>query len=109
MKIKEISENFILFDNGNMIACSHEQDCCEHNYADFEQLDDIARNYDYKENLIFEEVEDAGFRFGDRPERMFFVPCYSIQDGYYSSDIDVYYNHEMVLNSSCEMVDSWKP
>lgn len=29
MKIKEVNENMILFDNGNSITFDHEQDCCE--------------------------------------------------------------------------------
>ena len=42
MKIKEVNTNYILFDNGSRITFDHEQDCCETNYADFEQLEDLA-------------------------------------------------------------------
>lgn len=107
MKIKEVTSESITFDNGNKITFHHERDCCERNYADFEQLDDLARNYDYDENLMFESVENAGFRFGSHPNRMFFVPCYSEQNGYYSTDIDIYYNGEQVLNFGCEGVFDW--
>ncbi len=102
MKIKEITDAAIIFDNGNRITFEHEPDCCEFNYADFEQLDDLARNYDYKEQLTFEGVENAGFRFGDHPQRMFFVPCYSWQNGFYSTDICICYNGEIVLEFDCE-------
>lgn len=51
MRIKKITEEAIIFDNGNTIAYDHEQDCCEMNYADFDQLDDLARNYDFKEDF----------------------------------------------------------
>ena len=44
----------------------------------------------------------AGFRFGDN-QAMFFVPCYSEQNGYYSSDVDIYYNGNAVLNVEAEM------
>ena len=75
MKIVEITTEHIKFDNGKKITFDHYQDCCEWNYADFEQLDDLARNYNFnKATLRFEFVGDSGFRFGDE-RRMFFVPC----------------------------------
>ncbi len=83
MKIKEIDFEHILFDNGSKITFDHDQNCCEWNYADFEQLKDtVAMDIDFDENLIFEGVDEAGFRFGNK-ENMFFVPCYSEQNGYY--------------------------
>lgn len=104
MKIKKITNEAITFDNGNTITYQHEQQCCEWNYADFEQLDDLARAYNFSENLKFEAVENAGFRFGDYPNRMFFVPCYSEQNGFYSLDLDIYYNNKKVLVFECEEV-----
>ena len=103
MKIKTINEDVIIFDNGNIITFGHEQDCCEENYADFQQIDDIARNWKFDENLDFEAVEGFGFRFGNLPNKMVFVPCYSDQNGYYSSDIDIYYNGELKLHFEAEM------
>ena len=97
MKIKDINEERILFDNGNIITYNHEQDCCECNYADFLQIDDIARSWDFDENLDFEAVEEVGFRFGNLPNKMVFVPCYSEQNGYQSSDIEIYYNDSQEL------------
>lgn len=103
MKIKTINEDMIIFDNGNIITFGHEQDCCEDNYADFPQIDDIARNWKFDENLDFEPVEGFGFKFGNLPNKMVFVPCYSDQNGYYSSDIDIYYNFELKLHFEAEM------
>lgn len=114
MKIKEVNENMILFDNGNSITFDHEQDCCEWNYADFEQLDDIAKATEFERPLEFQACEGQGFLFGNRPGKMFFVPCYSCQNGYYASDVDIYYNdvgirHKcgLVLNLNCEWVDDY--
>ena len=102
MKIRYVTDDHILFDNGNTITFDHDQDCCENNYADFMQLDDEARAYDYDEkNMRFEAVEGSGFRFGDN-RRMFFVPCYSDQDGYYSDKIEIHYKTK-VLDFSAEL------
>lgn len=102
MKISKVTVEAIIFDNGNEITFDHCPDCCEYNYADFEQIEDMALDYEFDENLIFEAVEDAGFRFGDKG-MMFFIPCYSEQSGYYSSDIQIYYNQRQVLDFDAKM------
>lgn len=104
MKIKDINGARILFDNGNEITFDHYPDCCESNYADFEQLDDIAKNANFAPGLDFEAVNGSGFRFGNRPNNMHFVPCYSEQNGYYSEDIDIYYNGNKVLSFDAKFV-----
>ena len=102
MRIKEVNENMILFDNGNSITFDHEQDCCEQNYADFEQLDDIAKATEFDPGLEFQACEGQGFLFGNRPGKMFFVPCYSCQNGYYSTDVNIYYTGELATHLNCQ-------
>lgn len=97
MRISKVTSNAIIFDNGNEITFDHLQGCCEQNYADFNQIEEMAFNYDFNEDLQFESVKRAGFRFGDR-NMMFFIPCYSEQNGYYSSDIQIYYNGMEMLD-----------
>lgn len=105
MKILKITECSIEFDNGKEITFEHDQECCEINYADFEQLDSLARDVDFSEPLVFEEC-DYGFRFGNPPINMFFVPCYSMQNGYYSSLLDIWYGGKEVINGlECPVVD----
>ena len=103
MKIHKVTYHAIQFDNGKAIEFEHCAECYERNYADFQQViennSDIL-DYDFEENLIFEKC-DNGFRFGDS-KRMFFVPCYSEQDGYYSTDVDIYYDGNHVLNTDCD-------
>lgn len=101
-KIKTINYEKIEFSDGSKITFDHNDECCERNYADFEQLDDIARNTEFDtNNMLFEAVPESGFRFGNT-NKMFFIPCYSVQSGYYTTDIDIYYNEEKVLSFSCE-------
>ena len=102
MRITKVSSDGILFDTGDNITCDHEQNCCEHNDADFMQLDDIARNTEFKKPLTFEFVDGSGFRFGNK-NKMFFVPCYSEQNGYYSSAIDILFNDRIVSQGYCEI------
>lgn len=103
MKIVKVDEDGIYFDNGKAITYWHNQDCCEYNYADFNQIDDLALKTEFDEDLKFEGIDEAGFRFGNE-NKMFFIPCYSEQNGYYSSDIEIYYNDIEVLNVECREV-----
>lgn len=98
MKILRITEEAIEFNNGTAITYFHEQDCCERNYADFQQIEDLAYGVEFDENLVFEAVPEYGFRFGSKGTPMFFIPCYSYQNGYYSSDISIYYCDRCVIN-----------
>jgi len=104
MKIKVITDEYIEFDNGSKITFDHEQDCCEYNYADFSQLEDTGiEQENFTEPLQF-EVTETGFRFGN-PGKMYYVPCYSSQNGYYTTEVDIYYNGECVCNTSGEWID----
>lgn len=103
--ITKVTDEAIVFGNGSTITFDHCPDCCEWNYADFSQLEDLAKKTTFDFPLVFERVEGAGFRFGNYPQKMFFVPCYSEQNGYYSDDIDIYFNGNRVLNFGCEFVE----
>lgn len=105
MRIKSVDETGIEFDNGKKIIDHHVSNCCENNYADFEQIEEQALSADFYENLIFESVL-GGFRFGSIGTHMFFIPCYSEQNGYYSSDIDIHYDGKWVLNTNCEEINT---
>lgn len=106
MKIKSIDHQSITFTDGQTITHEHDQDCCETNYADFSNAKDEIGDYDFESPLLFEAVKDYGFRFGDS-RTMFSIPCYSCQNGYYSSDVDILYNGKKVLNVYCQVDDSW--
>lgn len=115
MRIKEVNEERIIFDNGNFIWYDHDQDCCEWNYADFSILDknNVYYDYDFNEKLDFEFIEEEGFRFGSEG-KWIFIPCYSEQNGYYTIMIDIYYhshqktreeNERPVLSGCCNFRD----
>lgn len=92
MYISKITEDKIEFNNGNYISYDHEPECCECNYADFLYLrhEGLEWQVQFDENLTFEPVPDYGFRFGN-PGKMYFVPCYSEQNGCYTVDLTIIY------------------
>jgi hypothetical protein len=105
-KIITAEENLLKFSDGTTIQGIHYPDCCEDNYAKFDDLDDIAMATDFDtKSLVIEVVEGSGIRIGNQPSKMFFVPCYSDQNGYYSSDLDIYINGiEWAHIEDCEMI-----
>lgn len=102
MKIKEINEKNIIFDNGYKLEYYHEQDCCEMVYADFEVLKSYNVSTKTGKNIKIEEidfseslreiavgVEKMGFNMISKIGEKFFIPCYNDQNGYYSSDLEL--------------------
>lgn len=106
MKIVEVTDEHIKFDNDNKITFQHERDCCEWNYADFSVINPNVINFDadFPEELEFKFVNGAGFLFGCEDIGWIFVPCYSDQNGYYSTEIEIWYNNKCVLSGLCEEV-----
>lgn len=115
MKIKEITEEKIIFDNGTEISYYHDQKTheatiildngteviCRYNdhsgenvYADFNHLKDawksllLGGDHEYPEDIQIEVVKDSGFRFGG-PSGWQFIPCYNHGDEFSSSDLDI--------------------
>lgn len=95
----------IIFDNGNTISFDHEYECCEDNYAVFSVLtkDNVNYDYNFDKDLIFEAVEELGFKFGS-DGRWIFIPCYSEQNGYYTDEIYIYYKGEKVLRFDAQEI-----
>lgn len=101
MKIIEVNSEKIMFDNGSTITCGSEE-CYANNYSDFKQLEELAYDVDFTEPLDF-ELCGYGFRFGNKGRIMFFIPCYSEQNGYYDDRIDVYYNDKLIIEAVGEI------
>jgi len=87
----------------------HSQECCEEVYADFSALNDT----DFKEQMkkikpTFDQVVNSieklsyGFRVMG-----YFIPCYDIQNGYYSSKLELIITCEkekfVIDISDCEL------
>ena len=104
MKIVRVASEGILFTNGKMIYSNHEPECCEVNYADLEQLEVSGYEVEFDEDsMVFEKLDDYGFRFGSVNTPMFFIPCYSDQNGYYDSTVDIWYDGRKVLIADSEI------
>lgn len=98
MEITSYDDEMIQFSDGSSITFDHDQDCCEHNYADFSVLDVFYHGESFTDYhvthdnggfiLVLEGVLIKGCGY----EKRIFIPCYSEQNGYYSDQIDIYIN-----------------
>ncbi len=57
MKIVKITDEEIKFDNGYILCYFHEQDCCEHVYADFEILNTYNLSTKTGKEINIKEIE----------------------------------------------------
>jgi len=97
MRIESWNDEEIRFSDGSTITFGHDQDCCEWNYADFTVLEVFYDGCEFSEYRV-EPCED-GFLLKllcGVIWKAIFIPCYSYQNGYYSSDVDIY------INGDCE-------
>ena len=103
MKITHIGEDVIMFDNGKTLQTFHDQDCCEHVYADFENMQVMgereknyvnARDLDFFEDVLDSVVpiKDLGFYLVTKQGICILVSCYNIQNGYYNTDLTLIYD-----------------
>jgi len=80
--------NGLYFSNGLKIEDYHEQDWCEHVYADWSSLDDTGFENLIFNTIEFEKVEGIGFRING-----YTIHCYDEQNGYYSSNLSLTINY----------------
>ena len=98
MKLIKFDNKGLEFDNGTTISDYHYQECCEHVYADWEQLKDTdVLQHEFKDEIEIEKVENSGFRIEG-----YFIPCYNDQNGYYSGELSLIINYKKEVNlDSC--------
>lgn len=100
MKIKKWDDDYIWFTDGTTISYDHCQDCCECNWADFSVLEVFYQDEEFNDFEVI-PVDDSGFLlslklptpdpwyYAFTPTKKIFIPCYSDQNGYYTSDLTI--------------------
>ena len=105
--ITQITDDRIDLSNKYYIEAIHNQDCCEHNYADFKSLLDTSI-MGVEHNIICFDHWEGGIRIN-----RYAVNCYSEQNGYYSTEITFVLRDSwgdriiLAYEGRCEMDDSY--
>lgn len=122
MKIEKWDDNYIWFTDGTTISYEHDADCCEFNWADFSVLEIFYQDEEFDDFEII-PVDGCGFLLSLKlPKhdkwlfsdyiltKKIFIPCYSDQNGYYSSDLTIIIRgpegKPEYINLDCEWRDS---
>lgn len=117
MKIKDIKENWITFDNGLEMSSYHKSECCEDHYVDFSAM--LGQGYEGQEfseklsemivldekgkvsNDDFSETFESGSKYKkdidytfvkikDLRGNTYTLPIYNSNNGYYSDNVDIH-------------------
>ena len=104
MKIKEIREEMVIFDDGSRLFSDHLQDCCEWHYLDFNMLKDYnispktgkpidiyQQEFDFSNSVPFKRVKGMGIILYDKEENGYLINGYGYNNGYYGDNIDLVY------------------
>jgi hypothetical protein len=89
VKVLSLDSEGIKLEDGYYISSSHETECCEYHWLDFDSLD-----FNEIEDAIFdfskpwfEKVEDYGIRLLPVNMHPIAIPGYGSNNGYYSSNL----------------------
>ena len=91
-KVISVGEDFIEFDNGLYLESYHQNDCCEHHYLYFKDLDidDFkGLEFDLIGEDFFERVEGYGIELKPIVGHPVRIPGYGSNNGYYSSNLSL--------------------
>ena len=115
IKLTKFDDEMIYFSDGSTISYSHYQECCECNYADFSALENYKDLLDWEwDDFTVRPINGTGImltlighnEFGIPIAPGILIPCYSEQNGYYSTDLDILVNRPdskgYELNLECE-------
>lgn len=91
-KIKSLSGNEIVFDDGSRLYSDHDQDCCESHSLDVDgislsEVEDLEFDLDQPLEDLIEKVEDYGIRLKSSNNFPVSIPGYGYNNGYYSSNL----------------------
>jgi hypothetical protein len=90
MKVVEIKDESIVFEDGTKLYSNHDRDCCETHYLDFTHItiDDFdGLEFDLTNDNFFERVEGYGIRLIPVMGLPVSIAGYGYNNGYYSEEL----------------------
>ena len=90
-KIKTITDEKIIFENGDALYSSHDQDCCEKHFLDFSNVKDPEEwkdlEFDLSKHNFFNRLPGYGIELIPTNNFPFRIPGYGYNNGYYSDNL----------------------
>jgi hypothetical protein len=106
LKVVEINDEYILFENNVKLYSEHQADCCETHYLSFEDLtlkDFEELEFDLTEDKFFNRIEDYGIELIPLKGHSVKIPGYGYNNGYYSSNLNLYISDDKGFNKSFDI------
>jgi len=111
VKISKVDDEGIIFTDGSQLGSYHDQDCCEHVYANWEDIKGETPDIWFM-GFSIEGVSGSGLNILLYPNTLnkyiyirLFVPCYNHQNGYYSSNLALIYTSAANITTTVDITD----
>jgi hypothetical protein len=95
LKVIEIANDSIIFENGITLSSYHQDDCCENHYLGFDDitLDDFdGLEFDLSNDNFFRRIDGYGIELMPLKGYTVKIPGYGSNNGYYSSNLSLMIN-----------------
>ena len=92
VKVVKIDNEEVIFSDGTRLVSSHDDDCCESHYLDFNHVDiaDFEElEFDLTNDDFFTRIEDYGIELNPIHGHSIKIPGYGSNNGYYGDNIDL--------------------
>ena len=90
MIVKKVQREGLVFDDGSVLECFHEQSCCEDHYLSFRDLsmeDFEGLEFDLQSEGLVEKVDGYGIRLHPIKGHPISIPGYGVNNGEYSANL----------------------
>lgn len=112
MKVIELGEESIIFDDGTKLFSNHISGCCESHYLSFKyiELEDFdGLEFDLSNDSFFERVDGFGIRLIAKNGQKISVPGYGHNNGYYSHELTlIIKNHQKNIKKEYDITECQK-
>ena len=120
MKIKTVTEDKILFEDGSTLESHHQSECCEDHYVEFtsingqgwegkefpDSLDVLVRKADGIETAFYDDITWRSFvELLDVYGNVYVLNIYNSNTGYYSSEVSLVLTKKHGNETNVERID----
>ena len=92
LKVVEVKEDSLVFDNGYSIESDHDSDCCEWHWLEFKDLelkDFEGLEFDLSNDNFFKRIPDYGIELIPIKGWSVKIAGHGANNGFYSSDLSL--------------------
>lgn len=108
MKVIQVNEEELLFDDNSKLYSNHEQDCCENHYLSFRDLtlkDFEGLEFDLNNDNFFSKIDGYGIALNPIKGFPVRVPGYGSNNGYYSTNLELVVEQEGKVKKTYDITE----